>query len=51
MFVRAIEIAVRLARGHDPYPEHTAETKAEDAEIALPGVPTDGDAGRAGDAR
>ncbi|MDQ4117014.1 MAG: TRAP transporter small permease [Actinomycetota bacterium] len=48
MFVRAIEIAVRILRGHDPYPERTAETESgEDTASGLPGVVADGRAARA----
>lgn len=39
MFVRAIQIAVRLLRGQDPSPERTAEDEADrDAEDLLPGT-------------
>lgn len=52
MFVRAVEIGIRLLRSEDPYPEHTAETEAEaDTEIAIPGLTVDGPADRTGDAR
>lgn len=52
MFVRAIEIAVRLVRGHDPCPERTAETEVEaGTEIAVPGLAVDGRSDRTGDVR